>query len=100
MRASRSTGATRCSITRSAINTSGRRPHADGSSAQEEQSARHHGWIAGGGGNRFLSMLIHLIGVCGTGMGSLAGLLAGMGHRVRGSDENVYTPVSTLVRSL
>ncbi|MGH9870117.1 MAG: UDP-N-acetylmuramate:L-alanyl-gamma-D-glutamyl-meso-diaminopimelate ligase [Candidatus Polarisedimenticolia bacterium] len=45
-------------------------------------------------------MLIHLIGVCGTGMGSLAGLLAGMGHRVRGSDENVYPPVSTLLRSL
>src|SRR5436309_1782594 len=40
---------------------------------------------------------IHLIGICGTGMGSLAGLLAAAGHEVRGSDENVYPPVSTML---
>ena len=40
---------------------------------------------------------IHLIGICGTGMGSLAGLLAAAGHRVRGSDENVYPPMSTML---
>ena len=40
---------------------------------------------------------IHLIGICGTGMGSLAGLLAEAGHRVRGSDENVYPPISTML---
>lgn len=37
---------------------------------------------------------IHLIGICGTGMGSFAGLLKAAGHTVRGSDENVYPPMS------
>src|SRR5881628_1153658 len=41
---------------------------------------------------------IHLIGICGTGMGSLAGLLSAAGHEVRGSDENVYPPISTMLR--
>jgi len=40
-------------------------------------------------------MKIHLIGICGTGMGSLAGLLRAAGHDVRGSDEHVYPPMST-----
>jgi len=40
---------------------------------------------------------IHLTGICGTGMGSLAGLLAESGHEVRGSDENVYPPISTML---
>ncbi|HEV8375095.1 MAG TPA: UDP-N-acetylmuramate:L-alanyl-gamma-D-glutamyl-meso-diaminopimelate ligase [Candidatus Polarisedimenticolia bacterium] len=40
---------------------------------------------------------IHLIGICGTGMGSLAGLFAAAGHEVRGSDENVYPPMSTML---
>jgi UDP-N-acetylmuramate: L-alanyl-gamma-D-glutamyl-meso-diaminopimelate ligase len=40
---------------------------------------------------------IHLIGICGTGMGSLAGLLVEAGHEVRGSDENVYPPISTML---
>jgi len=44
-------------------------------------------------------MLIHMIGICGTGMGSLAGLLRDAGHQVRGSDENVYPPVSTMLRA-
>jgi UDP-N-acetylmuramate: L-alanyl-gamma-D-glutamyl-meso-diaminopimelate ligase len=38
---------------------------------------------------------IHLIGICGTGMGSLAGLLKAAGHDVRGSDSDVYPPMST-----
>ncbi|MGH9826200.1 MAG: Mur ligase domain-containing protein, partial [Blastocatellia bacterium] len=37
----------------------------------------------------------HLIGVAGTAMASLAGLLIAAGHRVTGSDENVYPPMST-----
>lgn len=37
---------------------------------------------------------IHLIGVCGTGMGSLAGMLAEKGYKVTGSDQNVYPPMS------
>ena len=40
-------------------------------------------------------MKLHLIAICGTGMGSLAGLLKAAGHEVRGSDENVYPPMST-----
>jgi len=40
-------------------------------------------------------MKIHLIGICGTGMGALAGLLKAAGHDVRGSDEHVYPPMST-----
>ncbi len=40
-------------------------------------------------------MKIHLIGICGTGMGTLAGLLKASGHDVRGSDEHVYPPMST-----
>jgi UDP-N-acetylmuramate: L-alanyl-gamma-D-glutamyl-meso-diaminopimelate ligase len=38
---------------------------------------------------------VYLIGICGTGMGSLAGLLSEAGYEVRGSDENVYPPMST-----
>lgn len=33
-------------------------------------------------------------------MGSLAGLLGSLGFRVRGSDENVYPPMSTMLESL
>lgn len=42
----------------------------------------------------------HLIGIGGTAMGSLAGLLRAAGHRVTGSDENVYPPMSTQLREL
>ncbi len=37
---------------------------------------------------------IHLIGVCGTAMATLAALLKSKGHDVRGSDQNVYPPMS------
>jgi UDP-N-acetylmuramate: L-alanyl-gamma-D-glutamyl-meso-diaminopimelate ligase len=37
---------------------------------------------------------IHLIGVCGTAMATLAALLKSRGHEVRGSDQNVYPPMS------
>jgi UDP-N-acetylmuramate: L-alanyl-gamma-D-glutamyl-meso-diaminopimelate ligase len=40
-------------------------------------------------------MKIHLIGIAGTGMGTLAGLLRAAGHDVRGSDQHVYPPMST-----
>ena len=39
-------------------------------------------------------MHIHILGVCGTFMGSLAQLARALGHRVTGSDENVYPPMS------
>jgi UDP-N-acetylmuramate: L-alanyl-gamma-D-glutamyl-meso-diaminopimelate ligase len=37
---------------------------------------------------------IHLIGVCGTAMATLAALLRSRGHDVQGSDQNVYPPMS------
>ena len=39
-------------------------------------------------------MRIHLIGVCGTAMATLAALLKHRGHEVSGSDEHVYPPMS------
>src|SRR5918995_1734988 len=42
----------------------------------------------------------HLIGIGGTAMGSLAGLLRSAGHRVTGSDENVYSPMSDQLAAL
>ncbi|MDY6851064.1 MAG: UDP-N-acetylmuramate:L-alanyl-gamma-D-glutamyl-meso-diaminopimelate ligase [Thermodesulfobacteriota bacterium] len=43
---------------------------------------------------------IHLIGVCGTGMGSLAGMLVEKGYKVTGSDANVYPPMSDFLAGL
>ena len=42
----------------------------------------------------------HLIGICGTAMASLAGMLTTQGHRVTGSDENVYPPMSLELKRL
>jgi len=38
---------------------------------------------------------IHIIGICGTGMGSLAAMLKERGFTVRGSDAMAYPPMST-----
>ena len=40
-------------------------------------------------------MHIHILGICGTFMGSLAVLAKELGHRVTGSDASVYPPMST-----
>ena len=40
-------------------------------------------------------MHIHILGICGTFMGSLALLARALGHTVTGSDANVYPPMST-----
>jgi UDP-N-acetylmuramate: L-alanyl-gamma-D-glutamyl-meso-diaminopimelate ligase len=37
---------------------------------------------------------VHLIGICGTAMATLAALLKSRGYDVRGSDQNVYPPMS------
>jgi UDP-N-acetylmuramate: L-alanyl-gamma-D-glutamyl-meso-diaminopimelate ligase len=37
---------------------------------------------------------IHLIAVCGTGMGALACMLKDLGYTVTGSDQNIYPPMS------
>ncbi|WP_257454283.1 UDP-N-acetylmuramate:L-alanyl-gamma-D-glutamyl-meso-diaminopimelate ligase [Archangium lipolyticum] len=42
---------------------------------------------------------IHLVGVAGTGMGSFAGMLKSAGYEVTGSDENVYPPMSDMLRN-
>ena len=42
---------------------------------------------------------IHLVGVAGTGMGSFAGMLKAAGYEVTGSDENVYPPMSDMLRN-
>jgi UDP-N-acetylmuramate: L-alanyl-gamma-D-glutamyl-meso-diaminopimelate ligase len=43
---------------------------------------------------------IHLIGICGTAMASLAGMLQHKGHRVTGSDAAAYPPMSEFLASL
>lgn len=43
---------------------------------------------------------VHLIGICGTAMASLAGLLKDRGYRVTGSDANPYPPMSTQIENL
>ena len=40
-------------------------------------------------------MHLHILGICGTFMGSLALLARDLGHKVTGSDANVYPPMST-----
>jgi UDP-N-acetylmuramate: L-alanyl-gamma-D-glutamyl-meso-diaminopimelate ligase len=41
---------------------------------------------------------IHLIGICGTAMATLAAMLKARGHDVRGSDQNVYPPMSDFLQ--
>jgi UDP-N-acetylmuramate: L-alanyl-gamma-D-glutamyl-meso-diaminopimelate ligase len=43
---------------------------------------------------------IHLIGICGTAMASLAGMLQAKGYQVAGSDQSVYPPMSTFLERL
>jgi UDP-N-acetylmuramate: L-alanyl-gamma-D-glutamyl-meso-diaminopimelate ligase len=43
---------------------------------------------------------VHLIGVCGTAMASLAGMLKGRGFRVTGSDAAAYPPMSDFLAEL
>ncbi|MGD9630555.1 MAG: UDP-N-acetylmuramate:L-alanyl-gamma-D-glutamyl-meso-diaminopimelate ligase [Pyrinomonadaceae bacterium] len=45
-------------------------------------------------------MHYHLLGICGTAMASLAGMLQARGHKVTGSDQNVYPPMSTQLEEL
>ncbi len=43
---------------------------------------------------------VHMLGICGTAMAALAGALKEMGHRVTGSDEHVYPPMSDQLAAL
>ncbi len=42
---------------------------------------------------------IHIIGICGTGMAAMAGMLKQNGYRVTGSDQSVYPPMSDFLVS-
>jgi len=43
---------------------------------------------------------VHLMGICGTAMASLAGILKQEGYLVTGSDQNVYPPMSQFLEDL
>lgn len=45
-------------------------------------------------------MHIHILGICGTFMGGIAAIAKELGHKVTGSDLNVYPPMSTQLESL
>ena len=45
-------------------------------------------------------MHVHILGICGTFMGSLAIIAKQLGYRVSGSDANVYPPMSTQLEEL
>jgi UDP-N-acetylmuramate: L-alanyl-gamma-D-glutamyl-meso-diaminopimelate ligase len=45
-------------------------------------------------------MKVHLSGIAGTAMASLAGLLREDGHAVTGSDQDIYPPMSTQLEAL
>ncbi len=45
-------------------------------------------------------MHVHILGICGTFMGGIAAIAKAAGHRVTGSDRNVYPPMSTQLEAL
>jgi UDP-N-acetylmuramate: L-alanyl-gamma-D-glutamyl-meso-diaminopimelate ligase len=45
-------------------------------------------------------MHVHILGICGTFMGGIAAIAKAAGHRVTGSDRNVYPPMSTQLEGL
>lgn len=45
-------------------------------------------------------MHLHILGICGTFMGGIAAIAKELGHKVTGSDANVYPPMSTQLASL
>jgi UDP-N-acetylmuramate: L-alanyl-gamma-D-glutamyl-meso-diaminopimelate ligase len=48
---------------------------------------------------KILSMHIHILGICGTFMGSLALIARSLGHTVTGSDAGIYPPMSTQLQA-
>jgi UDP-N-acetylmuramate: L-alanyl-gamma-D-glutamyl-meso-diaminopimelate ligase len=43
---------------------------------------------------------LHILGICGTFMGGIAAIARAAGHRVTGSDRNVYPPMSTQLAAI
>jgi len=53
-----------------------------------------------GGTTKIVCGHIHFMGICGTGVGALAGMLQAQGYKVTGSDQAVYPPMSDFLASL
>lgn len=45
-------------------------------------------------------MHVHILGICGSFMGGIAAIAKSLGHKVTGSDSNVYPPMSTQLEAL
>ena len=45
-------------------------------------------------------MHVHILGICGSFMGGIAAIAKSLGHKVTGSDNNVYPPMSTQLEAL
>ena len=45
-------------------------------------------------------MHVHILGICGSFMGGIAAIAKSLGHKVTGSDRNVYPPMSTQLEAL
>lgn len=45
-------------------------------------------------------MHLHILGICGSFMGGIAAIAKALGHKVTGSDTNVYPPMSTQLEAL
>jgi UDP-N-acetylmuramate: L-alanyl-gamma-D-glutamyl-meso-diaminopimelate ligase len=45
-------------------------------------------------------MHVHILGICGTFMGGIAAIARAAGHKVTGSDRNVYPPMSTQLEAM
>ena len=45
-------------------------------------------------------MHVHILGICGSFMGGIAAIAKTLGHKVTGSDKNVYPPMSTQLEAL
>lgn len=45
-------------------------------------------------------MHVHILGICGTFMGGIARIARDLGHKVTGSDQNVYPPMSDQLQQL
>src|SRR4029077_17344087 len=84
------------------------RPHvaadADHSAGRERAVARARRWRPGDFGDGGYAMSeakhVHVIGISGSAMAPLAGMLREHGFRVTGSDSGVYPPASTFLEKL
>src|SRR4029077_12156662 len=78
--------------------------NADDSAGRKRALGRAMGWHIGDIGGCGYSMSepkhVHVIGIGGSAMAPLAGMLREHGYRVTGSDSGVYPPASTLLDSL